>query len=444
MGRLLPFLASGVLGGRAVLLPPLLHLTSIDANNFQAAFVCSNGKTIAYHIGRGNGSNDAGAAHETFRLVRVFILDAVTDSYATGTGGWGTWAASNGSKDYARYNRTAAGFGGSVHGGETVSAQAITLDGVDITAAAAAGTLNATGRSLRITWDSTITWTTGGETATVTDFDMLIEGAVITKSMTHAGASNMGVSGTPKLDYLLADFGDSRFTEKIEDGVTTNMSGNTEYDIDLGLRSVRLRDPLKGDAIDFSYTISGSDPSRFHTWYNAGQYAKVYVTSVGGIVPATTVTCRTEYIPAAIPQFPSSLPFTDSFPGSALQSHWKLVSGSISAFNVSGGALALSFVDNAADDAIVMPLHLPPHDYAVEIDYTTGTAQSSGQAGITRADTVNATNPLVAMANFNATGGATMTINFTVAEGQTPWLRIAAPGFSGRSASLTEMRVRLQ
>lgn len=444
---LIKLLAAGALGRRGGGNDPSIYVRSVNADNFQislpGALAPSGRKTTAIRYGRNNGSNDAGAAHEPYRIVGGYIVDTPTDLYSVNTGGWATFAGSNGARDLARKRGTPVNtFGGSVHGGETNVSHLMSLDGNEID-----GLFNVEGRLFRNLRNSLITWGADGSVASVamdTFIRGLADGFQTDMAMVHASDAVMGNVGTPKEDYLTSTLLDYRYSElDTESGGVVSM-GDDLYEIDVSERAIRLRDPLTGDYVDYDLTIEGATLSRLHVWHSlANNYTKLYASSPGGVLSPISVTQRARHHFADIPQFPAALPFTDSFPGSALGAHWKRIAGDGSDASVSGGDLTLAYSGSGTADEFVMPLHLPEGPKRVSLSYISDTSNTFAQAGITRSDTVNAdsNNPIVAMTSLNSGSETTLNLDFNITAGQTPSLHINVAGFAGRSGRIHEVQV---
>lgn len=409
--------------------PSLKKLVAIDANNFQINQTTPTGKVMGLTIIRNQGTNDAGTAHEPWRLGPAFQLDALTDLISAG--GWKALGASNGAQDYAR-NRGAPinSFGGSTHGGETNVSEVIKADGVTIT-----GLVNVDARVFEFVRTTTITWS-DASTATVVYTMTIGEDMKVSQTIQHSSAATMG-----SLDYPTLGFPASRFSRIITSAGTVNMnvSGN-EYDIDTSIRSIRLMDPTYGDTFDFDFTIDIPVNRIFVWWNTTNDYSKLYVKSAGGVIPTINVTQKRTYSIAALPTV--TLPYTDPFDGSALLPIWRQVDilYPLPAANsvVTGGEWVLTNV--SAICRFAMPLNFGAGVYRIELDYKTDAANTGSILNIVRSDYGGANNPILAAQNLNSTAGTTFSYDLTITAGQTPFLLITT-GVSGRVTRFRELRI---
>lgn len=402
------------------------------------------GKGSAINFMRNSGSNDAGTAHETWRMVNNRKVDNIDQN--TGAGGYGVINGSDGAADYVIGFDNAGGDipGGSYHGGETLTGPQIwTCDGVpfDPTVDTPTGVEFVLTRQSRIA-----TAVLPGIYADVNyalrirKNDTVRQEFTITPSPTPVELS--ATSGS-----ITLGMNEARYTQVwTEDGATllhTFTTFGTEFDLPISQAGgYRLVDPQTGDWTIIRWTVTGRTPSRVYVRHESF-FSKLYIkTGAGTLSSPYTVTQEKQFFSPNPPTI--TAPYTDSLNGPALGPLWRrIVEGTATSVTVSGGTWRIVGGAGNPRTVFVMPINPTdgPGNYQVQIDYFTDTATTSGNAGIARSDTTSTANPLVAAVNFNSVAPTTLTINFAIAAGETPWLKVQSSDQNGRAVNITEVRI---
>lgn len=416
---------------------PTLRMVPDTADSFYVNQIDPvTGRNLSIQFVKNTGTNDAGTAHETWRRSRVFIGGPLTTNPTAG--GYQTILASTGAWDYALcLERPGASggdlFGGSVHGGETRQSLTMTMDGVAIDP-----TVGGTGGNFSIGQSSTITWTNAaGETMNVQSTQWMDSINTIKSTQTFTGTAPMADSaGFPTLFAV-----NPRFTELTYGSTTLTLpiqsSGSTTTNLPIGTKEVRFTDPLTGESALVTMTFPFT-PASVHV-VSTPDYQKLYVLlgqqSLNNVTVTQTVTFTLPSLPVM------TLPFTDTFAGSALGPNWRMARN-FSAPNsvVSGGEWVLTAT---GDNSYVYPLNLPAGNYQAQIDYLTDGNYNAGNVAVARSDTSSNSNMLVAGVTLQTATATqtTMNVAFTVVSGEKPWLRINQAVTAGRILRIREIRV---
>lgn len=397
------------------------------------------GKGMAIEMLRGGGTNDAGTAHETIRLGRQYKADTIGANYAIG--GYQPVAQSAGAWDYALGIEGSPGgdtFGGSVHGGETLrgAGQQTLFDGVAFNPF----TDTVSGLKYQLLRSSRITWSTvAAQPGAYIDVDYALtweQNNKIIQEATFTGGSTILADSA---GYPIMSFSDNRYTQIwSEDGATLlhqfvgfgSGVGTGDYDFPVTQTGAyRMVDPETGDYKIIRWNVTGKTLFRIFC-FRVSDYHKLYIQPVAG--PCGTFTCysETEWFNAAPPAI--TAPFRDNFNGSALSPLWKQTKANAgSTIDVSGGAF--NMVMGTGANAFKHPINPTngPGTYRVSLPYTTDTGATSAVASISRSDTTSGANALTAGVSLGAASGV-YTVDFNIAEGETPWLLIDQAVAAGR------------